>query len=198
MSKNILYVILLFILSSFNSSSYPQVFEKNGIFFRNHQLNPDTFQTNKTNQVEILKSFSQEETEDTIEPPFIKSDFMVNSLDGDFGSDQNSVCAAIDDSGNYALTWIDYRNGLEEIFAQFYNSNDEKVGNNFKVNEDNLQGNNSPFIACNKNGDFVIVWLRNFSDVMAQRYTNDGQKVGSNIEVNTIAGWNTDEPSGSC
>lgn len=51
--------------------------------------------------------------------PFIKNDFIVNSFDGDYGADQNRVCGAMDGSGNYAFTWIDYRNSQEQIYTVF-------------------------------------------------------------------------------
>lgn len=80
-------------------------------------------------------------------------------------------------------------------FIQFFNSDDQRIGINILVNEDPLNGNNSPFISVNKNGNFVIVWLRDFRVAMAQRYNKYGQKVGNNILVTNTSGWNTSEPS---
>lgn len=183
------YIFYLFFVI-LTIKSFAQVVERNGILFRDFQFNDDTLQ----NQL-FVKGNAELVLGDTIRLPFIKNDFIVNSFDGEYGADQNSVCGAMDGSGNYAFAWIDYRNSEEQIYAQFFNSSDQRIGSNFRVNEDPLVGNNSPFIAANKEGDFVIVWLRNFQDLMAQRYTKDGQKVGNNIIVNIISGWNTSEPS---
>jgi hypothetical protein len=179
---------ILFTILTINS--FAQVVERNGIMYRDFQFNDDTMKSNL-----ISKNESGFALADTIRLPFVKDDFIVNNFEGEYGADQTNVSAAMDGNGNYAFTWVDYRNGQKEIYAQFYNVNDEKAGNNFKVNEEILEGNNSPFIATNINGDFVIVWLRDFQNVMAQRYTKDGQKVGNNILVNISSGWNTSEPS---
>jgi hypothetical protein len=194
MVKNILSVFIMFFagILFLNNLVYPQVIEERGVFFLNHTLNPDS-QTNATNNERLFSLSSSNENTDNI--PFIKSDFIVNTSGGDYGSDQTNVSAAMDGNGNYAFTWIDNREGVKQIYAQFYNHNDEKIGNNFRVNENPLRGNNSPFISANKNGDFVIVWLNDFSRVMAQRFTKDGLKVGENIIVNIIGAFNTQEPS---
>lgn len=179
---------LFIIIISFNT--FAQVVEKNGVIYRDFQFRNDSLITDhiKTNENILIKT-----GEDSL--PFIKNDFIVNSFDGEYGSDQNRVCGAMDGNGNYAFTWIDYRNSKEQIYAQFFNSSDQRIGSNFKVNEGPLYGNNSPFITANKQGDFVIVWLRNFQDVMAQRFTKDGQKVGGNILASNNSAWNTSEPS---
>lgn len=179
---------LSFIILTVNT--FAQVVERNGILYRDFQFSEDSLRNN---------SFPKNENEsllgDTIRLPFIKDDFIVNSFHGEYGADQYSVSAAIDGEGNYAFAWLDYREGEKSIYAQFFDSNDERIVSNFKVNEDPLTGNNSPFIAANNEGDFVIVWLRNYQDVMAQRFNKNGQKIGANILVNNNSGWNTTEPS---
>lgn len=169
--------------------SVGQEVERNGVLYRDFQ-----FRTDSINFDQILKSENKliSKNEDSL--PFIKNDFIVNSFDGEYGADQTDVSAAIDGNGNYAFTWIDYRNGIKEIYAQFYNSNDERIGLNFNVNEYPLSGNNSPYIAANSSNDFVIVWLQSFQDVFAQRFSNDGDKIGQNFKVNTISGFNTKQP----
>ena len=178
---------LFFVILTINS--FAQVVERNGILFRDFQFNDDTLQ----NQL-FVKGNAELVLGDTIRLPFIKNDFIVNTFDGEYGANQGDVSSAIDGNGNYAYTWIDYRSGQEEIYAQFYNSNDIKIGPNFRVNEYPLYGNNSPFISANENGDFVIVWLQSFQDVFAQRFTKEGSKVGQNFKVNTISGYNTKQP----
>lgn len=174
----------------FDGESVGQVVERNGVLYRDYQFRNDSLfldhaPMSKNNLI----------TTDEGSLPFIKNDFIVNSFDGDYGADQNRVCGAMDGSGNYAFTWIDYRNSQEQIYVQFFNSDDQRIGINILVNEDPLNGNNSPFISVNKNGNFVIVWLRDFRVAMAQRYNKYGQKVGNNILVTNTSGWNTSEPS---
>ncbi|HVO72654.1 MAG TPA: T9SS type A sorting domain-containing protein [Ignavibacteriaceae bacterium] len=175
---------LIFCFSAVSfSQTGPKETRIGNVVFRNHKINTG---------MQVLQKETGLFSEDTLRK--LKEDFLVNTLEGDYGAEQYGASIAADSSGNYALTWLDYRTGKREIYAQFYNSRNEKIGNNFKVNEDAIEGNNSPFIAANKKGDFVITWLKNFSQVMAQRFTNDAHKAGGNIEVNTTWGMNTMEP----
>lgn len=180
-------LILIFVLVS---NSYSQIIEKNGIHYRNFILN-EGFNSN----TQTSNSLTKYVADNIVDPPIIKNDFMVNTLDGEYGCDQSRGSVAMDGSGNYASAWIDKRNDQKEIFAQFFDYNGNRSGSNFKLNQDLLVGNNAPFIATNKKGDFVVVWLRNFSDVMAQKFNSNGQAIGSNFQVNTTYGQNTAEPS---
>lgn len=183
-------ILLSAIVTVLSSVAIPQVNVRDGLFYKNFVFNSDSLHPSH-----IGINIDKPSSVDTINPPYIKNDFLVNSLDGDYGCAQMSISGAADGNGYYAFTWIDLRNDRNEIFAQFYDNNGNTIGTNFKVNESILSGNNSPFIAANKNGDFVIVWLQNFQDVAAQRFNNIGQKIGANIIVNTTHGYNTTEPS---
>lgn len=171
------------------SNDYAQVIEKDGVFFRNFILNPDSNVTLKR-----TNNFENQSLSEQIVPSFLKNDFMVNTLSGEYGCVQWSPGVAMDGYGNYAFAWIDERNDKTEIYAQFFNSSGNRIGSNLKVNDGDLFGNNSPFIAANKEGDFVIAWLQSFSTVVAQRFNNTGQKIGDKIIVNTTSGYNTMEP----
>ena len=78
--------------------------------------------------------------------PIIKDNYIVNSFDGDFGAEQGNPNIAIDSSGNYAVAWVDSRNGYKEIYAQFYNFYDQPIGNNIVVSETANDWNSSPAI----------------------------------------------------
>jgi len=188
--KNIFIRMLFVGLLILSTGASAQITEKHGIYFKNFVLNPDTNHT-----ISNANKNDNNLASGPIIPPYSKTDFMINTLDGEYGSEQSRESATMDGNGNYAFTWIDTRNGKNEIFVQFFNDGGNKIGNNFKVNESMLSGNNSPFIAANKNGDFVVTWLKNFNVVVAQRFSNTAQKIGENIEVNTTYGHNTMEPS---
>jgi len=115
------------------------------------------------------------------------SNFKVN----DDGSNQGPLRPAIgvDISGNFVITWDDYRNGNWDIYAQRYNSTGVPLGYNFKVNDDaGTAGHNYPAIAMDGSGNFVISWhdTRNLGnwDIYAQRYNSAGAPLGSNFKVN--------------
>lgn len=181
-------ILILLSLILLPGGAKSQVIEKNGKYFRESKFHS---YKQPTEQFQINKLTSANDSSDL---SIIKHDFMINELAGEYGADQSAVSAAIDGHGNYAFAWIDYRNGKKAIYCQFYNSFDEIMGSNIKVNDADIEGNNSPYIASNDNGDFVIVWFKDFYNCMAQQFNNSGEKKGSNILVNTFFGWNSFDP----
>jgi len=115
--------------------------------------------------------------------PLIKDDFIVNDFDKDVGAKMHNPDIAIDENGNYGIVWIDERNGLKYIYAQFYNINDEKIGKNIKISKRPIYVENRPVIACNPKGDFVVIWLENHSYILAQRLNYNGEKIGDNFNI---------------
>jgi hypothetical protein len=92
----------------------------------------------------------------------------------------------MDNSGNFIIAWGDGRNGGEDIYAQRYSSDGTALGNNFKVNDKGI-GGNSPSIATDNSGHFVITWeddRNGDDDIYAQRYSSDGTTLGENFKVN--------------
>ena len=114
------------------------------------------------------------------------TNFKVNDDPGT--SSQYYPSIAMDNSGNFVITWQDYRNGNYDIYAQRYNTGGVAQGTNFKVNDDagtNLQ--DAPSIAMDNAGKFAIVWedRRNGNyDIYVQRYNPDGSGEGANLIVN--------------
>jgi hypothetical protein len=94
---------------------------------------------------------------------------------------------AMDDSGNFVITWEDWRSGHSDIYAQRFSSSGSPLGSNFKVNDDTgIVWQRYPAIAANGSGEFVIAWrdLRNYNaDVYAQRFNRFGNLIGSNYLV---------------
>jgi len=101
---------------------------------------------------------------------------------------------AIDGSGNFVITWEDYRNGNGnlDIYAQRYDFSGTPVGANFKVNDDiGTSDQVRPDIAMDGSGNFVVTWDdgRNGNiDIYAQIYNTLSTPLGSNFKVNDDAG----------
>jgi hypothetical protein len=127
-----------------------------------------------------LKSFETRET--------IINDFLVND---DVGTaSQLTPAISLDGSGNFTITWQDFRNGIDwDIYAQRYNSSGIPLDTNFKVNKDMGAFNQKkPAIAVDNSGNFVITWedYRNGQDnpdIYAQRYNSSGNSIGTNYSV---------------
>ncbi len=116
--------------------------------------------------------------QDTLELlPWLKQDFMINELAGDYGCEQWYPNIASDSSGNYAIAWNDQRNGRADIYVQFFNNRDERIGANILVNDQECSSIYfTPFIAANKRGDFMVAWSEKYNDVVVQKFTSSGVK----------------------
>jgi hypothetical protein len=116
----------------------------------------------------------------------IIDDFLVNDT---INADQFGPAVATDGSGNFVITWYDFRNGMfnPDIYAQRYNSPTIPQGANFKVNDDpETAFQRDPAIAIDSSDNFVITWYdyRNGNwDIYAQRYGSSGKSLGKNYLV---------------
>jgi hypothetical protein len=101
---------------------------------------------------------------------------------------QYTPAVAMDNSGNFVITWQDLRDGNYDILAQRYDLSGIPLGSNFKVNDDlDTLYQYGPVIAMDSPGNFVITWYdyRNGNyDIYAQRYNFSGTPIGSNFKVN--------------
>ena len=101
---------------------------------------------------------------------------------------------AMDGSGNFVIVWWDFRDGDNnpDIYYQRYNSNGVAQKSNTKVNDDvGIVYQESPSIAMDGSGNFVIVWMDKRSgnwDIYFQLYSSNGEAIGVNTKANNDAG----------
>jgi hypothetical protein len=126
--------------------------------------------------------------------------FRVND---DAGTDpQERPAIAMDNPGNFVITWQDYRDGYTvncNIYAQKYNSFGATIEANSKVNTDTgTVWQFRPDIAVNGSGKSVITWRddRNgVTDIYAQRFDSTGSKIDTNFRVTDDTGpFHQDDP----
>ncbi len=102
---------------------------------------------------------------------------------------------SMDESGNFVVVWEDGRNGNYDIYCQLYNHTGTPQGTNFRINNDaGTTRQESPSVAMDVNGNFVIVWedYRNGnSDIYCQRYNAARIAEGLNFKINndTVTAW---------
>jgi hypothetical protein len=121
----------------------------------------------------------------------IISDFQVNENAGPIGAEQEYPSIAIARNGYYVATWVDWRNGDADIYAQRYSNDNSALGPNFKVNEDQRGAElEHPSVSMDGDGNFVITWIESDDerrkDIYAQRYASDGSALGSNFKINDV------------
>ncbi len=123
----------------------------------------------------------------------IGDEFQVNSHTSD-PQLYPEVCGLT--SGGFVITWTSYWQddgfqGGDGVYAQLFNANGVKLGNEFLVNTHTL--NSQTFSSVDKlvNGNFVVCWQSLYQDgsswgIYAQIFDENGTKVGSEFQVNSF------------
>jgi hypothetical protein len=174
---------LFLLLFSFLFLTFPLLAENwDGKLLREERFQPNPREREVNSSNSFLPSAEQEALNG------ITDDFLVN----DDGGNQEDPAIARDPSGNFVITWEDYRNGNYDIYFQRYNSSGTPLGTNFKVNDDiGTSDQYSPAIAMDGSGNFVIAWTDGRSgggDIYAQRFNSAGTALGANFKVNDDVG----------
>jgi len=126
-------------------------------------------------------------------------EFPVNTFTT---GNQDNSSIAMDADGDFVIAW---ESNLQDgdgdgVYAQRYTADGIKAGSEFQVNTFLANDQNSPSIAMDADGDFVIAWTSFLQDgdvygIYAQRYTADGIKAGSEFQVNTETSNHQANPS---
>lgn len=97
---------------------------------------------------------------------------------------------------NYLVTWEGYdESSIRRVFAQRFNSQGDKIGDELLVNHIIDDFTDSMNVAMNENGYFSIIWILHsdtwsFNDrpyIMLQRFDNKGNKIGNEIRITPIS-----------
>jgi uncharacterized repeat protein (TIGR01451 family) len=118
-------------------------------------------------------------------------------------NNQQNSSIAMDADGDFVIAWQSYSqdaSNTDGVYAQRYSADGIKAGAEFLVNTKTSDNQDSPSIAIDADGDFVIAWEdthgdSSFRGIYAQRYTADGSPAGSEFLVNTFTTENQDSAS---
>lgn len=122
-------------------------------------------------------------------------EFQVNTYTTDT---QWQPSVASDASGNFVVVWAAGRPYLNEprgIFGQRYDSDGNRLGGEFEVS---ALRSESPSVASNADGDFVVVWNdQAFYDahVFGRRYDSGGNPLGDAFQVSPQAEYEYSQDS---
>jgi hypothetical protein len=101
---------------------------------------------------------------------------------------------AVSTSGAFVVVWSgpDGSGAVHGsgVFAQRYDAAGTPLGSEFRVNSYSEQDQDSPVVAMDPYGDFVVVWTSTFQDgddmgVFGQRFDSSGAARGGEFRVNT-------------
>jgi hypothetical protein len=116
------------------------------------------------------------------------SEFQVNTfIDGA----QKNTSVAMDNNGDFVITWSSYDDGFGDIFARRYDSfGNPGESTEFQVNNYNTNRQYTSAVAMDGDGDFVVTWGSLGQDgedygIFAQKFNNNGTLFGTEFQVNT-------------
>ena len=116
-----------------------------------------------------------------------KGDFQVNTHTT---YDQKNAGIAMGPEGNSVVIWSSYlQDGSSNgVFAQRFDPNCKRVGDEFQVNTATSGNQTEPSVAMDGMGRSVVAWhgpgVRE-EDIFAQRFDPHGQPIGSELPVNS-------------
>ncbi|MEZ4887556.1 MAG: T9SS type A sorting domain-containing protein [Chitinophagales bacterium] len=115
-------------------------------------------------------------------------EFQVNTFTND---NQSFPKLAMDNDGDFVISWFSYEQDGDSqgIFAQRYNNDGSRNGDEFQVNSYTTETQIFHSIDMDSDGDFVIAWHSYEQDgdsygIYAQRYNSDGSPNGNEFQVN--------------
>lgn len=128
----------------------------------------------------------------------LTSPALVNSDGGSVSHWEPSV--AVDNSGNFVVTWEDYRNSNADVYLRLFNGSGVALGSEQALvpPPSNTAAQYAPEVIYTPATGFVVGWidLRTNQDVYLQRYEVLSGFVGGNFVINEInpqyINWNLD------
>lgn len=108
---------------------------------------------------------------------------------------------ASDGGGDFVIVWTrDHGDGSgSSVFGRQYQSDGTPAAGEFRVNTTIVGGNNSPVVAADADGDFVVVWHRTApgegSGIFAQRYGAAGGTIDAEFRINAVTERDERNPS---
>lgn len=116
--------------------------------------------------------------------------FLVNTFTENL---QLGSGVAMDANGNFVVTWTSYgQDGDRDgVYAQRFSAGGTRLGSEFRVNATSAGRQDSPSVAMDDDGNFVVAWNSFGQDgsswgVYARRFNASGVAQGGEFQVNTF------------
>jgi hypothetical protein len=121
-------------------------------------------------------------------PAPVGSEFVVNTITT--GAQVNSRTAIADD-GSFVIVWGGLADGNGSgISGRRFDASGNPVGSEFLINNYTTSNQNTPDVAMDSAGNFVVVWTgvgsEDGSGIYGRRYAADGSAQGNQFLVNTL------------
>ena len=103
---------------------------------------------------------------------------------------QGKPSVASDPAGNFVVVWSSQQDPVYGVFAQRFSGTGAPLGAEFRVNTFTTGAQDSPAIAADPSGNFVVVWESSQDGsgkgIFGQRYDAGGVPLGAEFRVNTF------------
>ncbi|WP_109831263.1 putative Ig domain-containing protein [Reichenbachiella versicolor] len=124
-------------------------------------------------------------------------EFLVNT---ETSGSQWVSSVAMDDDGNFVVSWIGPDGSNSGVYARRFNANGVALGDEFLVNTETSDNQYRSAVAMDADGDFVITWQSANQDgddwgIYAQRYNASGVAQDGEFLVNTKTSQDQRSPS---
>jgi predicted Zn-dependent protease len=124
-------------------------------------------------------------------------EFRVNTSTS---GDQEYSAVAMDNAGDFAVTWSNNQGSSWGVRAQWYNASGTPSGGELQVNTYTPDDQNHSAVAMDNAGDFVITWQSHGQDgsgwgVYGQRFYAGGAYNGGEFRVNTYTAGDQMSPA---
>lgn len=100
---------------------------------------------------------------------------------------------SIDAQGNFAVAWMDNRNGNYDIYCRRFLNDGSSAAESFQVNTDTaVIAQQLPRISHANDGKFIVSWTNGdvgYHDIFAQRFWNDGTPDSTNFMIPNAGEW---------
>ena len=117
---------------------------------------------------------------------------------------QNNSAVAMDNAGNFVVVWqSNGQDGSSDgIYARRYSAAGAALGEEFRVNQFTTGSQQTPTVAMDSDGDFVVAWNSAAQDgavgeIWARRFTGAGAPLGDEFHVNQLTSGQQLTPSAS-
>ncbi len=159
----------------------------------------------ETGQIETDAAISlaaQQDWQHTLTITASGSETLVNEITT--GIQQTATTSgkqiAADANGNYVAVWEDLSSGVSEVYARKYAADGTPATAAFQVSTTNTNAHDTPSVAMDANGNFVVAWRAANEDgggygIYAQRYDASATAQGSTFLVNTNTALDQTSPA---
>lgn len=117
-------------------------------------------------------------------------------------SAQRDPVVAMNGDGAFVVVWSDFavQSATFDILARGFDAGGVPSGPSFQVSSDQASSSDSPAVAADETGDFVVAWRSRHlegpeDEILARRVSAQGRTLGSELRINTHTTGNQHSPT---